>query len=101
MMSCTENCTIVLVSLYSSDAIGLRYISSFLKAHGMDVHLIFFKEKYLESDEMSLPTNKEYQFLLDIISRLQPVVIGVSLRSSFFRIATAITEKIRKNLACP
>ena len=101
MMSCTENCTIVLVSLYSSDAIGLRYISSFLKAHGMDVHLIFFKEKYLESDEMSLPTNKEYQFLLDIISRLQPVVIGVSLRSSFFRIATAITEKIRKTFGMP
>jgi hypothetical protein len=43
-------CKIVLVSLYSSDAIGIRYISSLLKREGVDVRLVFFKEKYLEAD---------------------------------------------------
>ena len=45
------NCKVVLISLYSSDAIGLRYIYSLLKEKGVDVKLIFFKEKYLDPNQ--------------------------------------------------
>ena len=101
MIPTNINCKVVLVSLYSSDAIGLRYIYSILKKHGVDVHLIFFKEKYLEADSMSFPTKQEYRLLLDLIGQLKPDIIGISLRSSFLRIATVITDRIRKELSAP
>lgn len=95
------NCKVVLISLYSSDGIGLRYIYSFLQKNGVEVHLIFFKEKYLEADIMSLPTENEYKLLLDLIKKLKPRIVGISLRSSFFKMASEITERIRKELGVP
>jgi radical SAM superfamily enzyme YgiQ (UPF0313 family) len=92
---------IVLISLYSTDAIGLRYIKSVLKNSGFDVSLIFFKELYLASDLMSMPSKREYQLLIDIIQKLNPNIVGISLRSSYFKIATKITEKIQKELSLP
>ncbi len=100
-MKSNGNCKITLVSLYSSDAIGLRYIYSFLKEHGFDVNLVFFKEKHLASDLMVLPTEREYELFVDLNSELKPDIIGISLRSSFFKIASALTEKVRSELGIP
>jgi len=94
-------CKVVLVSLYSSDAIGLRYICSFLKRHGFDVDLIFFKEKYLTSDLMVLPTEREYKLFVDLCAELKPDVVGISLRSSFFKIASALTKGVKDRLDVP
>ncbi len=92
---------VALVSLYSPDAIGLRYISSFLKQNGVDAQLILFKEKNLEADTMSAPTEKEYTLLVGLLRDLEPDLIGLSLRSSFFRISSIITDRIRKELDAP
>jgi anaerobic magnesium-protoporphyrin IX monomethyl ester cyclase len=94
-------CKVLLMSLYSSDAIGIRYISSFLKQAGVDVHLCFFKEKYLEADTMTLPTEREYSLILTKCDEWRPDIIGLSLRSSFFRIATEITRRIQTSLHIP
>ena len=67
MVEFSENFRVALISLYSSDAIGLRYIYSFLKHHKVNVDLIFFKEKYLEADMMSYPTQAEYELLVNLI----------------------------------
>jgi anaerobic magnesium-protoporphyrin IX monomethyl ester cyclase len=93
--------TIPLISLYSRDAIGLRYIKSVLKNHGFKVPMIFFKELHLASDLMSLPTEKEYQLLIALLKKLNPNVVGISLRSSYLKIATSITERIKKELSIP
>ncbi len=92
---------IALLSLYSTDAIGLRYIKAVLKDKGYHVSLILFKEKYLTSDLMSLPSEREYHLLVDLLKKINPDIVGVSLRSSFFKIASTITEKIRKELSAP
>lgn len=92
---------ITLISLYSTDAIGLRYIKAVLKNHGFAVSLIFFKEKHLASDLMSLPTEKEYQLLIDLLQKLNPDVLGISLRSSYFKIASSITDRVKKELSVP
>ncbi|MDY7037115.1 MAG: radical SAM protein, partial [Thermodesulfobacteriota bacterium] len=92
---------IALISLYSTDAIGLRYIKAVLKNHGFPVSLIFFKEKHLASDLMSVPTEKEYQLLINLLEELNPNVVGISLRSSYFKIASSITERVKKELSIP
>jgi len=92
---------ITLISLYSTDAIGLRYIAAVLKQQAIDVSLIFFKEKDLTSDLMSLPTENEYQLLIGRLKKLEPDIVGISLRSSFFKIASTITERVRKEVSVP
>lgn len=96
-----NNTTIPLISLYSTDAIGLRYIKAVLKKHGFNVPVIFFKELHLASDLMSLPTEKEYQLLMNLLKRLNPSAVGISLRSSYFKIGSSITERIKKEMSVP
>ncbi len=95
------NGKVALISMYSSDALGPRYVDSFLKKNGYDVRLIFFKEKFLESDRMSMPTEKEYKLLLDLLKKIDPDIVGMSLRSSFFKIASMATTRIREELGVP
>ena len=95
------NNKVVLISLYSSDAIGLRYIYSLLKNNGIDVTLVFFKEKYLEADLMSYPTSHEHRLLIDLIENIAPSIVGISLRSSFFNIASLITKDIQREIEKP
>jgi radical SAM superfamily enzyme YgiQ (UPF0313 family) len=92
---------IALISLYSTDAIGLRYLKSVLKSRGFDVSVILFKELYLSADLMSLPNEKEHQLLIKLLSELKPDLVGISLRSSYFKIASHITQKIRQELSLP
>ena len=92
---------IVLISLYSTDAIGLRYIKAVLNNNGYEVPIIFFKEKYLASDLMSLPTEKEYQLMIDLLKKLGPDLIGISLRSSFYKIAAELTRRVNRELSTP
>lgn len=92
---------LTLISLYSTDAIGLRYIKSVLNKEGFDVSLIFFKELHLAADFMSLPSEKEYMLLMDLLERLKPNIVGISLRSPFLKIASLITRKIKKELPLP
>jgi radical SAM superfamily enzyme YgiQ (UPF0313 family) len=92
---------IALISLYSTDAIGLRYLKSLLKNRGFDVSLIFFKELHLEADLMMAPTEKECNLLVDVLRKTTPDVVGISLRSSYFKIACSITERVRKELSVP
>jgi len=94
-------CKITLISLYSHGAIGMRYISSFLKSQGFDVDMVFFKEKDIALDVMALPTEKEYALLLELIGRLNPGIIGIGVRSSFLKIASLITERVRNELGTP
>jgi radical SAM superfamily enzyme YgiQ (UPF0313 family) len=92
---------IALISLYSTDAIGIRYLASFLKDQDFRVSLLFFKELFLASDLMSFPTEREYKLAEDLIQRLSPDLVGISLRSSYFRIASNLTEKIKKVCTSP
>ena len=92
---------IPLISLYSTDAIGLRYIKAFLKKKEFASPLILFKEKHLTSDLMSAPTENEYTLLIELLKDLDPSAVGISLRSSFFNIALLITEKVKQEIGVP
>ena len=92
---------ICLISLYSSSAIGPRYLSSVLRNNGFDVSMIFFKEKNIALDLMELPTRGEYDRLIGLIGDLNPDLIGISVRSSFFEIASEITRRIQQELSSP
>src|SRR4030042_6256753 len=87
---------VTLIALYDESALGVRSIYSVLKSEGVDTSLIFFKR--LINNNNQLPTREEKTKLIKLLKEIGPDIIGVSLRSTFFRVAVDITREIRKEL---
>ena len=100
-LSQNKNFKICLISLYSSSSIGLRYLASILRKQEFDVSMIFFKEKNIALDLMELPTTNEYDRLTGLVKDIDPDLIGMGVRSSFFRIASEITRRIQQEIRKP
>jgi len=96
-----NNYKICLISLYSASNIGLRYLASALQQPGFDVSVIFFKEKNIALDLMEEPTEGDYKALTDLISELNPNLVGIGVRSSFLAIASKISKRIQERFGKP
>ena len=105
---------IALISLYDIGAAGLRSLSSFLKSNGHRVSLIFFGEmgrtykEFHQFSKIELPQNiakwcndKDKQELIQLLQKLNPELIGISLRSAFVQTAIELTEGLKKNFSVP
>lgn len=90
---------VALISLYHYGAFGSRVLADVLKKNGHPVTTIFFKRD--KTNEMSLPTAKEYSLLIDLLERLAPGLIGISTRSAFFPVARDLTTAIKARLNTP
>jgi radical SAM superfamily enzyme YgiQ (UPF0313 family) len=105
---------IALVSLYDIGASGLRSLSSFLQLHGHQVSMIFFGEMGRTHKEFHQFSKIEYsqnvakwcddrdkQELMRVLQKLNPDLIGISLRSAFVQTAIELTEGLKKNFSVP
>jgi radical SAM superfamily enzyme YgiQ (UPF0313 family) len=90
---------IALVSLYHYGAFGSRVLADVLRQNGHTVTMIFFKRD--KTNEMSLPTPKEYALLVGLLEKLSPGLIGISTRSAFFPVARDLTAAIKARLSTP
>ncbi|MBI4743363.1 MAG: radical SAM protein [Actinobacteria bacterium] len=117
---------VVFVSLYNKEALGIRYISSFLKKHNHQVSLVFFK-RYCQTlkKDFKNPVKEEYHTMIDncgrdlilayntpieeteisllinLLKEINPDLIGFSLTSVVLQTAVRLTELIRKELDVP
>jgi len=84
---------VALVSTYASpDAIGLRFISSFLKAAGHQVKMIFMTVKRSESAQRSYPA----EVIEQVVEKLRDVdLIGVGLMTNTYYQACELTAAIK------
>lgn len=84
---------IALISTYAHPiALGLRYVSSFLKHHGHDVEMLFFSSKRRTDGAVF-----SQRLLDDCVDRLRSAdLIGVSLMTNTFRRACVLSEAIRR-----
>ena len=83
---------IALVSTYTHPiALGLRYVSSFLKAHGQAVQMFFMRSKRDTAEADFSPP-----LLTELTERLRDAdLIGMSLMTNTFGRACVLTEAIR------
>ncbi|MGB2987801.1 MAG: radical SAM protein [Phycisphaerae bacterium] len=84
---------IALIATYTHPiALGLRYISACLKAHGNDVEMFFMRSKRDTAEADFSPA-----LLAELVERLRPAgLIGMSLMTNTFHRARVLTETIRK-----
>jgi radical SAM superfamily enzyme YgiQ (UPF0313 family) len=82
------------IGLYDSKLLGIRYLSSTLKAKGYESQLIFLKS--FNSYNVDEPTPAEYELLYQKIQEFDPGYIGLSIMCSFYlSVAKKIVSDIR------
>ncbi len=88
------NPTVVLVALYNQESLGIRTLHAQLEAEGIDVVSLFFKERW--GDNTFEPcTEREIAHLVQQIAALRPMLVGMSVMSAFFELASGITADIQ------
>ncbi len=87
---------ITLLALYDPDAIGIRTLATFVKEkEGITVNQIFFKNLF----PAEFPyTQDELNMLIKLIKDLKTDLLGISIRSSSYKSALAIIERVRQEI---
>lgn len=89
------NKNIVLIGFYNQKAIGIRYLAKALKQNGYNPTVIFFKN--FNSKNISKPSDKEIELLCDVISKTDPIFIGLSVMTSFYMDTVNFISKTLKS----
>lgn len=85
-----------LLALYDPDAIGIRTLATFAKVNeGVAVNQIFFKCLFPDKFPYS---ETEMSALVFLIKELNTELLGISLRSSSLKTATAIIKRVRAEI---
>jgi len=95
----TDRKTLALISLNDYLALGPRNISAHLKKRGYPVDVIFYKN--MISNQKLSNAQVEEGLLIDLIKRLNPAIVGISVCSPYFKIASQITRRIQGELKIP
>ena len=85
---------VVLMTIYSVENAGIRYISSALQREGFDTSIIFLRDWVHNS--LAMPTDDEINIALDIIASKKPKLIGLGFMSSLYPIASEVTRRIKE-----
>lgn len=81
---------IVLISPYLFKSISVRMLMSAVKKTSHPVYSIFFKE--IAPNNTKNPTAREYELFRNLIETIKPDLIGVSVRSTFFKQAKELSR---------
>lgn len=87
--------TIVLLSLYNIESHSLRTLHAILKNADFNVTSLFFKRRELDNT-FNKHSSAEIDYLVNQIKRLNPSIVGISVMSAFFDLASEITKKIKE-----
>jgi len=92
-----QNKEIVLIALYDIDSMGVRILHAVLREKGFLVSSIFLKRPY-GNNTMERATPIEIQQVVDIVEEKQPLFVGISVRTTFFKLACELTAEIKKRV---
>ena len=85
--------TIVLMTIYSVENAGIRYISASLQRAGFETHIVFLRD--WRHNLLEMPSEAEIQLALGVIADKKPDLIGLGFMSSLFPMAKAVTKRIQ------
>jgi anaerobic magnesium-protoporphyrin IX monomethyl ester cyclase len=84
---------VVLMTIYSVENAGIRYISAALQREGVETSIIFLKDWV--HNRLAMPSDEEFQLALDIIKEKKADLIGVGFMSSLYPMALEATKRIK------
>lgn len=91
---------VCLVALYNTELSGVRNIHSLLKSKGFEASIVFFKR--LNINDGRPATQRELDLFGDLVRRIRPDLLGISVGCSTFRnTAAELTQRARAVIDCP
>lgn len=95
-----KNKNVLLIGFYNEKALGVRYLANALKENGYRPYILFFKG--FNSLVPSKATQKELELLKELITKINPFFIGLSVMSSLYLETTyMVNDTIRQNFSIP
>lgn len=86
--------TVVLMTIYSVENAGIRYISAALQRAGIATHIIFLRD--WRHNRLEMPSEKEIQLAMDIIREKEPDLIGLGFMSSLAPMAMEVSRRLKR-----
>ena len=94
------NKKIVLIGFYNEKALGVRYLANALTKAGYEPTIVFFKRFNSEIPESA--TQCEVDLLRDLIKKVDPLFIGMSVMSSLYLTESdKVARMIKENFTVP
>ena len=92
--------SILLIGFYNEKALGVRYLANALRKEGYTPHVLFLKR--FNSIKPEKVSNKELELLVDLINKINPSYIGLSVMSSLYLESIyLVSNKIREKFDIP
>lgn len=96
----TKKKHLAFLSLYEIENNGARIIAALLRNHGYPVTEIYFKN--FVNNKIAYPTKKELKNLVNLLKKINPDIIGISVHASaYYEIAGRITSFLKRELNLP
>ena len=77
-----EDFHVTLMTIYSVENAGIRYVSAALQREGFDTSIIFLRDWVHNS--LTMPTDEEIEIAMKVIDQKQPKLIGLGFMSSLY-----------------
>ncbi len=91
---------VAFLSLYVIENSGVRQLAAILREQGIRVHELYFKDWL--NNRVEPPSDEEVALMMRELRRIRPDIVGISVRASaFHRMASDLTERIRRELDVP
>lgn len=96
----TNRKTVLLISFYNPKALGVRYLEKSLKQAGIPVNIVILKKFNSRSPEEL--TDIELNLLKEVINKVNPGLIGLSVMTSFYLDSVyKVNDMLKENYNIP
>jgi radical SAM superfamily enzyme YgiQ (UPF0313 family) len=89
----TKPFTVVLMTIYSVENAGIRYVSAALQRAGFETHIIFLRDWI--HNRLEMPSETDIQMAVDIIREKDADLIGLGFMSSLYSMAKDVTARLQ------
>jgi len=95
-----DNNSVLLIGFHNQKALGVRYLEKALKSQNIPVNILFFKS--FNSIKPGSVTAAELELLSNLIQKLKPSMIGLSVMTSLYLDAVyKVNAKIKQDFSIP
>jgi len=84
---------VVLLTIYSIENAGIRYVSAALQREGVDTTIVFLRDWV--HNRLTMPSDAEFRKALDVIQERDADLVGVGFMSSLLPMARELTRRVK------
>ena len=90
---------IALLSIYGYESSAIRYIAAAVRKAGHTCYEVYFED--MKRNFFRYPTSEELDVLIGLLRDKGVDIVGISVRSSYRKMAALVTDKIHADLGIP